>query len=151
MRRLPRLPEGLALRYGVSFDRRLFEEYGAFDETLRTGEDTEFLQRLPADLQPVWEPRIQTVHLNPTGLLQLLSDEYRRGKRYGRDMRRIRGWPVSKTAGETLRQARPARRLARQGLEGSDRRFARASIPVLRVALLARTLGVLASGEPRSR
>ena len=145
MRRLPKLPDELALRYGVSFDRALFEEYGVFDETLRTGEDTEFLLRLPQDLQPVWEPRVRTVHLNPTGLWRLLADEYRRGKRYGRDMKRIHGWPATTIAGETIRQARPARRLARAGLDGTDRRFARASIPVLRVALLARALGILAS------
>ena len=50
--RLPGLPPGRAIRYGVSFARDIFEKYGSFDETLRCAEDTEFLSRLPQDLQP---------------------------------------------------------------------------------------------------
>jgi hypothetical protein len=137
------LPEEAALRYGVSFDRRLLDEFGPFDETLRTGEDTDFLARLPPELRPVWEPKVQTVHLNPTRPWALLRSEFERGRRYGRDMQRTLGWPLRKTFAQTLRQPRHARRLARIGLEGSDRRFARAAIPLLRIALLAKALGIL--------
>jgi hypothetical protein len=144
-RRLPGLPERLTLRYGVSFDRAIFEEFGLFDETLRTGEDTDFLKRLPPELQPVWEPRVRTIHLNQTRLWPMLVDEYRRGRRYGRDMRRILGWPIRRTVGQTIRQTRHARRHARAGLEGADRFFARAAIPVLRLALVAKALGILAA------
>jgi len=144
-RRLPGLPEGLTLRYGASFERAIFAEFGLFDEELRTGEDTEFLQRLPPDQRPVWEPRVRTVHLNQTRLCPMLIDEYRRGRRYGRDMQRILGWPIGKTVSQTIRQTRHARRHVRAGLEGSDRVFARAAIPVLRLALLAKALGILAA------
>jgi len=44
----------------------LFEEFVTFDESLPTGEDTEFHERLPPALMPVWEPAVQTIHLNPT-------------------------------------------------------------------------------------
>ncbi len=73
----------LALRYGVSFDRRLFEEYGLFDESMRVAEDTEFLKRLPRELEPVWEPEVRTIHRNETRLHGLLLDQYRRGYRSG--------------------------------------------------------------------
>jgi glycosyltransferase involved in cell wall biosynthesis len=143
MRRLPLLPEEMTLRYGVSFERWVLEEFGPFDETLRTGEDTDFLARLPPELRPVWDPKVQTVHLNPTRLGPLLRAAFARGRRYGRDMQRTLGWPLRKTFAQTLRQPRHARRLARAGLDGSDRKFARAAIPLLRVALLAKALGIL--------
>ena len=73
----------MALRYGVSFDRRLFEEYGLFDDTMRVAEDTEFLKRLPPELEPVWEPEVRTIHRNETRLRGLLIDQYRRGYRNG--------------------------------------------------------------------
>ncbi|TIP33160.1 MAG: hypothetical protein E5X69_29260, partial [Mesorhizobium sp.] len=64
MRRLPGLPAEKAQRYGVSFDRTLFERYGVFNERMRSGEDTEFMARLPEALRPVWEPRVLTIHRN---------------------------------------------------------------------------------------
>ena len=61
-RRLPGLKASDALRYGASYDRRLFDEIGLFDGSLRTGEDTEFAARLSEP--PAWEPRVVTLHRN---------------------------------------------------------------------------------------
>src|SRR5690606_29306420 len=47
-RRAPSWPVADAARYGASYDRRLFEQHGPFDESLRIGEDTEFNARIAA-------------------------------------------------------------------------------------------------------
>ena len=78
-RRMPGAPKGLA--YGTSYDRRLFETHGFFREDLRAGEDTEFKQRLPEFSRPEWNGGIHTIHRNPTGLLPLIADQFRRGAR----------------------------------------------------------------------
>lgn len=143
MRRLPGLPADLALRFGVSFDRRLFDEYGLFDETLETNEDTEYMRRLPDALRPCWEPAVMTEHRNETRFLAYLADQFRRGRRQGADAERVTGRPRWKIARDLLRQARPARRLVAIGLAGEERRRAVSAMPVLRLALLAQALGVI--------
>ncbi len=145
MRRLPGLPADLAIRFGVSFDRRLFDEFGLFNETIRTGEDTEFLERLPADLKPEWDGEIRTVHLNETRLFSLLADQFGRGMRYGREMHLVFGKPRRRVARDVLRQVKPARRLAAAGLQGSDLGNVMRAIPLLRVMLLVKAAGVLCS------
>ncbi len=145
MRRLPGLPEHLAIRFGASFDRKLFEEFGQFNESIQTCEDTEFLKRLPHDLQPVWEPEVQTVHLNETRLTRLIADQFQRGVRYGQDMHRILGKTHLKIARDVLRQSRPARALARSGLRGRDLFFVMMSMPIFWITLGAKAGGVLFS------
>ena len=152
MRRLPGLPEELALRYSASFDRRLFDEYGWFDETLRIGEDTAFLERLPAGLRPVWEPRVQTIHRNETRLMRLLADQYRRGLRSGRHMARVGGKPPRRWHFlSVLRDRRPARKLAKIGLAGRDRTFALLSLPIVWLALMSKAAGLYAGGRGKSK
>ena len=146
MRRLPGLPDNLAIRFGASFDRRLFSKFGLFDETLPTNEDTEFMKRLPPEFQPVWAPEVQTVHINETLFFALVADQFLRGTRDGRDERRIFGKPILKIARDVLRQSRHARRLARVGLNGAERTHVLMSMPILWVALAAKASGVLVSG-----
>jgi glycosyltransferase involved in cell wall biosynthesis len=148
MRRLPGLPADLALRFGASFDRHLFDEYGLFDETLETNEDTEFMRRLPDALRPCWEPAVQTEHRNETRFFAHLADQFRRGRRNGADTARVTGRPQWKIARDLLRQAKPARRLVAIGLAGDERQRAVAAIPVLRLALLAQAFGVIAGPPP---
>ncbi|WP_395447880.1 glycosyltransferase family 2 protein [Aminobacter sp. UC22_36] len=145
MRRLPGLPETMAIRFGASFDRALFDAFGRFDESVPASEDTEFLKRLPPELQPVWEPSVQTIHLNETRLMRLMVDQFRRGIRYGRDMRRILGKSHPRIARDVLRQWRPARTLARAGLSGSDLTYVRLSMPIFWLTLAAKAGGVLVS------
>jgi len=72
-RRLPGVPEVFGHRYGASFARALFEEYGLFRADLRTGEDTEFADRLPDALKPVWAPDVCAAHANPTDPITMLT------------------------------------------------------------------------------
>ncbi len=146
MRRLPGLPEAMAIRFGVSFDRRLFSEFGVFDESAATNEDTEFIKRLLPEIRPVWAPEVQTVHLNETRFFALVADQFKRGIRDGRDERKIFGKPLLKIARDVMRQSRHARRLARAGLQDPERRRVMMSMPILWITLAAKAGGVLVSG-----
>jgi glycosyltransferase involved in cell wall biosynthesis len=151
MRRLPGLPADRALRYGVSFDRRLFDEYGLFDETMLAGEDTNFLERLPQALRPVWEPRVQTVHRNETRLLRLLADQYRRGYRSGDYLAAFADKKPLRHFRDTFRDRRNVRKLAKIGLSGRDRAFAMLSLPIVWLALLVKSAGVCAGAKAGRR
>lgn len=141
-RRLPGLPAELALRYGVSFDRRLFQEYGLFDESMRVAEDTEFLKRLPPELEPVWEPEVRTIHRNETRLRGLLIDQYRRGYRSGAYYTGTTRAKPLRLARNNFRDRRQIRKLARIGLSGPELTFAARSMPIVVLALLAKSLGI---------
>jgi len=147
MRRLPGLSAEQAQCYGVSFDRSLFEDHGLFDETIASGEDTEFLARLPAASRPVWEPRVQTVHRNETRLLVLLADQYRRGRRYGAYIRRVAGKQPSHPFRKVFRDRRNVGKLAKAGLCGRDRTFAMLSLPIVWLALFAKSIGAAAGAR----
>ncbi len=80
-RRMPRAAPAVALRYGASYARTLFDEIGLFLEDMESGEDTEFHQRLsPAD-EPIWRPEVRTTHIGADTLGNLLQSQYRRGQR----------------------------------------------------------------------
>jgi len=80
-RRMPRASQALALRYGASYSRSLFDDVGLFREDMESGEDTEFHQRLSASDAPVWTPAVRTTHLGADTLGSLLISQYRRGRR----------------------------------------------------------------------
>ncbi|RAZ91865.1 hypothetical protein DPM33_05150 [Mesorhizobium hawassense] len=141
MRRLPGLSAEKALRYGVSFDRTLFDRYGPFDERMTSGEDTEFMARLPEALKPVWEPRVLTVHRNETSLSGLLADQYRRGRRYGAYLTSIEAGKPLHPFRKVFRDRRSVGKLIGEGLSGKDRTFARLSLPIVWLALFAKSLG----------
>lgn len=79
--RMPEVPEAKAKRYGLSYHRDLFEEFGLFRDDLRIGEDTEFNSRLRRGRPAVWDPAIVTLHRYPSTLRAALSDQFRRGRR----------------------------------------------------------------------
>ena len=141
MRRLPGLSAEKALRYGVSFDRKLFDRYGLFDEHMMSGEDTDFLARLPEAMRPVWDPRILTVHRNETSLFSLLADQYRRGRRYGAYLRSVAGEKPRRPFRRIFRDRRNVGKLAKEGLSGEDRTFAMLSLPIVWLALFVKSLG----------
>ncbi|WP_217572167.1 glycosyltransferase family 2 protein [Mesorhizobium sp. GbtcB19] len=141
MRRLPGLPAEKAQRYGVSFDRKLFDRYGLFDERMISGEDTEFMARLPEALRPVWEPRVLTVHRNETRLLALLADQYGRGRRYGAYLSSIEAGKPVRPFRKVFRDRRSVGKLIKEGLSGKERTFARLSLPIVWLALFAKSLG----------
>lgn len=141
MRRLPGLPAEKALRYGVSFNRKLFDRYGLFDENMASGEDTDFMTRLPEALRPVWEPRILTVHRNETNLFNLLAEQYRRGRRFGAYLRSIEGETPAKPFRRVFRDRLNVGQFAKEGLSGRDRTFAMLALPIVWLALFAKAWG----------
>lgn len=150
MRRLPGLPSEKAQRYGASFDRRLFDRFGLFDGRQRSGEDTEFIARLPDSMKPVWEPLVLTVHRNETRLLPMLADQYARGRRYGAYLRRVGGGKPSRPFRKVFRDRRNVIRLAKEGMRGTDRLFVMLSMPIVWMALLCKSAGAsigAANGE----
>ena len=90
-RRLPAVSAAMALPYGASYRRDLFDRYGLFREDLRTGEDSEFNRRLPNDERPVWAPDVVTIHRSPDRLTALLQDQRNRGERYALALLQLTG------------------------------------------------------------
>ncbi len=89
VRRMPRANPGVALKYGASYERALFERYGPFREDMEGGEDTEFHQRLDAADKPVWRPDVRTVHKGATTLSGFLKGQFARGRRMAHAWREI--------------------------------------------------------------
>ncbi|TIO26263.1 MAG: glycosyltransferase [Mesorhizobium sp.] len=141
MRRLPGLPAHKALRYGVSFDRKLFDRYGLFDEQMATGEDTEFLERLPKAIVPLWEPAVLTVHRNETRLIRVIVDQYLRGYRYGTYLKSVGHRKPLRIFKGVFRDRRNVGKFAKEGLAEEDRCFAMLSLPIVWAALFAKSLG----------
>ncbi|OHV83175.1 glycosyltransferase family 2 protein [Mesorhizobium sp. ORS 3428] len=141
MRRLPGLAAHKALRYGVSFDRKLFERYGLFDEQMASGEDTEFMARLPRAMEPLWEPAVLTVHRNETRLARLIADQYRRGRRYGAYLGSVQGKKPLRVFQGVFRDRRNVGKFAKEGLPEKDKNFAMLSLPIVWLALFAKSLG----------
>lgn len=151
--RLPGLPPRHALRYGVSFSREVFEKYGPYDETLRAGEDTDFLDRLPRDLKPLWAPEVVTLHRNCDRVLPLLWDMLRRGHRYGLSRRLIRGQTIVRTLRDIARNHRNIHRMAKIGLKQRPRLVQRVK-PLIALGTLCKLLGTasaLLSPRPKLR
>ncbi|TRC98814.1 glycosyltransferase family 2 protein [Mesorhizobium sp. WSM4303] len=141
-RRLPGLPAELALRYGVSFDRSLFDRFGLFDENIASAEDTDFLDRLPSELTPIWDPAIKTIHSNETRLVRLVVDQFKRGYRGGAYRAATTTTPPLRLARGTFSDRRQIRKLARTGLLGPELDLVIRSMPLMVLAVFAKSIGV---------
>lgn len=107
-RRMEATPAAERLHYGVSYDRRLFSEYGLFREELRSGEDSEFNGRLPPG-SITWGDGVRTATRRPRNPLSLAFDQARRGSRMARALRDLHGSSASRIAAKSaLRNLRPA-------------------------------------------
>lgn len=95
-RRLPGACEDLALRYGASYQRALFDRHGLFRDDIEGGEDTEFHARLSETERPIWRPDVQTIHTGPETLGSFLSTQGQRGRRMAETLRAI-GGPTNRT------------------------------------------------------
>jgi GT2 family glycosyltransferase len=68
--------------HGLSLERSLLDELGPFDEEVRIGEDTIVAKRLAERGAGIWfDPSIQVAHRGPATLIDLVTEEYRRGQR----------------------------------------------------------------------
>ena len=149
--RLPHLPQEQVILFGVSFDRKIFDAYGSFDEKMRSGEDSEFLQRLPQEYLPVWAPQVITLHKNNTNLLALLRDQYKRGYRFGIEMRRVHRSDPKNLIIFFIKHSVGAGRFAKIGLRGADRLWAYASLPIVALGCLCKAAGIWSMSHLVSR
>ncbi|WP_162917349.1 glycosyltransferase family 2 protein [Dongia deserti] len=145
--RLPGTPRRAALRYGASYDRTLFDEFGTFDPTLRIGEDTLFHRRIGRAHRPAWAPKVRTIHRNPGTLAAFLGDQFRRGRRRG-GTRELNGATrlqlACRVLGNTLRKMR----YGWIGARKRDRLFLALGMPLIPVGNLVLALGILI-GPPK--
>jgi GT2 family glycosyltransferase len=116
-RRTPWTPPGEALRFSLSYDRRLFERYGVFREDLRVGEDLDMQQRFGTEVDIEFAPDVQAAHHGPDGVPAMLRDQFVRGRR----MAYTRAWTEGADwRGRIARNAlRNVRLGARAGLAGA--------------------------------
>jgi len=150
-RRMPGAPAAEALRYGASYARGLFEDFGTFREDLRGGEDTELHQRLAAaGVAIAWEPAVRTAHRHPLRVTALLADQYRRGARSARAWTRLQGPRPRQVAVNALRRVPEGIGMAWRSAEAGERPWIAAASLLLPAAALAYAAGALRVG-PRGR
>ena len=106
--RSPEIPPTQALRYGVSYDRQVFAEFGYFNPKLRISEDTDLARRLGRHVHPAWVPQVQTVHGSPKGRLRFWREMFGRGCRAARyqPARTQQSFGRASVVGELLAAAR---------------------------------------------
>jgi glycosyltransferase involved in cell wall biosynthesis len=103
--RLPNTPPHRWLHYSASYDRALFDRYGPFREDLRTGEDTEFRERLGPEVVPHAAREVRAAHRNARWLPALLKEQFERGGRTVRAYRSLWGEAGARHARAELRRA----------------------------------------------
>ena len=150
-RRMPRVPEERALRYGASYARTLFARFGRFREDLRAGEDTDFHDRIAGEVDIVWEPRIRTAHRHPTTFARLVSDQFQRGFRTASAWAAIGGARPRAVALASIRRAPAGAAIAWRAAEPGQRRWIAAAAALLPVPTLAYAAGALAPALVRRR
>jgi hypothetical protein len=84
---------------------------------------------------------VLTVHRNETRLARVIADQYRRGRRYGAYLRSVEGKNPLRTFRAVFRDRRNVGKLAKEGLPEKDRSFAMFSLPIVWLALFAKSLG----------
>ncbi|MDI6773268.1 MAG: glycosyltransferase [bacterium] len=121
-RRMPDTPDHKVIHFGVSYARTLFDRFGLFREDLRSGEDSEFNDRIKGDIPIAWAPEVRSAHLHPTTPLALVRDQFARGARRALTRRLLTGrhqeWLIVRNA---LVRTRKRMRLAASAGEAGDR------------------------------
>jgi glycosyltransferase involved in cell wall biosynthesis len=145
-RRMPRTQTDVALRYGVSYDRALFQRYGLFREDLESGEDTEFNQRLTPDDAPLWAPEVVTFHRGADTLQAFLQSQWRRGWRMAQAWRALGAFSASKVAGNAISRTGAIMREMWIVVEPRQRWAAALSVPLIIFGNLIYACGALTSG-----
>jgi glycosyltransferase involved in cell wall biosynthesis len=142
-RRLPDTAPARRLFYGLSYDRTLFNLHGRFREDLRTGEDTEFKERLHRNTRVAWAADVRTAHLFPTRPADLVREQYRRGKLRAIAARR-NGGPRGRTIARraVMRVAR-CLRVARGAPDPAERRRRTRAWPLLLPGALSYAAGAV--------
>lgn len=80
--RIPGTPAERAGRFGLSYERRLFEELGLFRDDLLVGEDSEFNRKAAHRCgTPLWDSNIVTMHRYPFTAVAAAWDQFHRARR----------------------------------------------------------------------
>jgi len=146
--RMPGVPPETALHYGVSYERGLFARFGLFEENLRSGEDSEFNQRLKG-IPFAWTPEVRSAHLHPTTLASLLRDQYGRGARIAAAWERLSGRPSRRlVAVSAFRRVPALLRAAWRAAEPGQRAYIAIAVALMPPAIVAYALGALRGAVP---
>jgi glycosyltransferase involved in cell wall biosynthesis len=148
-RRLPGASPDLALRYGASYQRSLFDRYGLFREDIEGGEDTDFHMRLAEIERPIWRPDVQTIHTGPEALGAFLTTQSQRGRRMAESLRAI-GGPTNKTvATDAVARTRRILVEALRFTPANERWRVRLAAPLIALGNIAYARGALSATGPR--
>ena len=102
-RRFVQTPEADRLMLGVSCHRDVFERMGLFRDDLPGAEDSEFTERLLAEVDVAWAGNVRSAHRNAATPADLVRDHFRRGVRNARARTVMDGGPRTlAAAGEAL-------------------------------------------------
>jgi hypothetical protein len=132
-------------RFGVSYDRALFERHGTFPENLHFAEDSVFNARLlRAAVEIVWAPEVVTAHAYPSSAGEMLRDQYRRGRL------RVNGHPAWRTevVARALAGAPVAVWRASRHASPVPRGRLAAATPLVGLGAVAKAAGALVGGGP---
>jgi hypothetical protein len=145
---MPGVPAGRALHYGVSYQRILFGQFGLFKEYLRSGEDSEFNQRLTG-VEFAWTPEVRSAHAHPTSLVGLLRDQFGRGARIAAAWERISGTPSRRVVAiNAFRRVPGLLRCGWQAAEAGQHTYIAIAGFLMPPAILAYALGALLGAPP---
>jgi glycosyltransferase involved in cell wall biosynthesis len=148
-RRMPRTAPAVALRYGASYDRSLFQHYGRFREDLESGEDTEFNQRLAETDAPQWAPDVITIHHGVETLGAFARSQWRRGQRMAQAWRALAAYSPGKIAANALSRTAAILREMWANVEPRHRAAALLSVPFIILGNVAYACGSLAMDARR--
>lgn len=103
--RLPECSAEKASLHGLSYDRKIFEEVGLFDETTRVGEDTILNQEIAKRISPpLWCPKIVTMHQYPISPLEAAIDQFSRGRRESNFQTKLKGIGLTTFVAKNLKR-----------------------------------------------
>lgn len=147
-RRMPRAAPAVALRYGASYARALFNEVGAFREDMDSGEDTEFHQRLSEADQPIWRPEVQTTHVGVGTFGKLLTSQFERGRRMASAWAAIGAYDKLAVAHNAIARTSLIVRESSTVVDPAHRMSARFAIPFIACGNIAYACGAWTWKEP---
>lgn len=139
--RIPGMRARIALPYGLSYARSVFDEFGLFDENIRTGEDNLFNRKISSRTGSDIKNGVVTLHCYPDSILDAIVDQYKRG---GRE---FSYYKITRNRGRFTLVARNVKRFAiasifimnRRGIYPYSALFA--TLPVALVLFVAKIFG----------
>lgn len=147
-RRMPRAAPAVALRYGASYARTLFNEAGLFREDMESGEDTEFHQRLSEADQPIWRPEVQMTHFGVDTIDKLLTSQFSRGRRMASAWAAIGAYDKLAIARNAIARTSLIVRESFTVVDPEHRMSARFAVPLIACGNIAYACGAWTWKEP---